>query len=123
LKRTIRLMIPLLITAGLLVSSCALGAPSYIEGKLTILPEVTGGNPVLVYSACQIIIYDAQTGKFLDITDVDENGYYSIKVRPGSYIVDLYRMGSIGKSANVPQIIQIEGGKTLELNITLNTLQ
>lgn len=123
MKRVIRLIIPVLITVGLFASSCTLGAPSYIEGKLTILPEVTGGSPVLVYSACQIIIYDAQTGKFLDMTDVDENGYYSIKVRPGSYIVDLYRMGSIGNSTDVPQIIQIEGGETLELNITLNALR
>lgn len=122
MKRFFKITIPVLVIIGLFTSSCTLGASSYLEGKVIILPEPQEGeSPALVYSACQIIIYDTQTGKLLHVISIDEGGFYSTKIRPGSYVVDLYRMGSIGKTSEVPMVVQIESGKTLLLNITLDT--
>jgi hypothetical protein len=121
-KRIIKIIFPIVIIAGLLASSCTLGTPSYLEGKLSILPEPKEGeSPALVYSACQIIVYDIQTGQLSHVIGVDDSGYYTTKIRPGSYVVDLYRMGSVGNTAEVPMVIQIESGETTVLNINLNT--
>ncbi|MCK9525532.1 MAG: hypothetical protein WCS74_00445 [Dehalococcoidales bacterium] len=122
MKRIIKAILPLLVIAGLFATSCTLGNPSYLEGKLTILPEPgEGESPALVYSACQVMVYDTQTGKLSHVLGIDDSGYYSTKIRPGSYVIDLYRMGAIGKTNDVPNVVQVESGQTLVLDIDLDT--
>lgn len=122
LKRLFKIILPVLFITGLLVASCSLGNPSYLEGKITILPEPKEGeSPALVFSACQVMIYDTQTGKLSHVIGVDDSGYYSTDIRPGSYVVDLYRMGAIGKTNEVPIVVQVESGQTLVLDINLDT--
>lgn len=122
MKRLFKVILPLLVIASLFATSCTLGNPSYLEGKVTILPEPgEGESPVLIYSACQVMIYDAQTGKLSHVLSIDDSGYYSTEIRPGSYIIDLYRMGAIGKTNDVPNVVQVESGQTLVLDINLDT--
>jgi len=124
MKKSIHRLVAAVLMAGiiLLASSCTLGQPSYIEGRVTILPAAgEGASPSLVFSACQVIIYDTQTGQLSHVVGVDSNGNYSTKIRPGNYVVDLYRMGSVGRSLDVPAVVQINSGETLVLNITLDT--
>jgi len=124
MKKSMHRLLLTALAAGiiLLASSCTLGQPSYIEGQVTILPAAgEGGSPALVFSACQIIIYDTQTGQLSHVVGVDSEGNYSTKIRPGSYVVDLYRMGSVGRSTDVPAVIQINSGETWVLDITLDT--
>lgn len=122
-KTVVRLVTAALITALMTVlPGCTFGQPSYLEGTVTILPEPTEGqSPPLVFSACQIIIYEVQTGKLFAVVSIDDNGFYRTNIRPGNYVVDLYRMGSIGRTFNVPVVIEVQGSQTLILDITLDT--
>jgi hypothetical protein len=122
LRHVTRLITSAFVIFALAGASCTFGSPSYLEGKITILPETQEGqNPVLMYSACQIIIYDTQTGKLSHVINIDENGNYTTKIRPGSYVIDLYRMGSVGKTIDTPAVIQVESGRTLTFDISLDT--
>lgn len=123
MNKPIQSLVAAVLSAGifLLASSCTLGQPSYIEGRVTILPAAVEGSPSLVFSACQVMVYDTQTGQLSHVVGIDSNGNYSTKIRPGNYVVDLYRMGSVGRSMDVPMVIQVNSGETLVFDITLDT--
>ncbi len=118
-----------LLATGLVISviiaafpACTLGQPSYIEGTVTILPKPEEGeSPPIAFSACQVMIYETQTGKLSQVVSLDDSGFYRAEVRPGNYVVDLYRMGSIGRAEGMPVVVEAKSGTTMLLDITLDT--
>ncbi len=102
------------------LSSCVLGDQAYIEGNLTIIPKRGSDQSSLVYSACQIMVYDARTGQISQVVSFNESGFFRAEVHPGNYVVDLYRMGSIGGTSNVPKVVDVAAGQNLVIDITLD---
>jgi len=112
----------LLICLPAILGCCVLGQPSYLEGRVTILPiPKEGSSPALAYSACQIMIYGTQSGQLSHVVGLDDTGFYRAEIKPGSYVIDLYRMGAVGYTANVPQVIEVNSAETLVFNISLDT--
>ena len=120
-NKALALVVALVALAAVVsVSSCVLGDKAYIEGNLTIIPRQGGDQPSLVYSACQVVIYNARTGKISQVVSFDDTGFFRAEVQPGSYMVDLYRMGSIGGTNNVPKVVDVAAGQSLQIDITLD---
>lgn len=80
--------------------------------KITIPPEV--------YEARKIMVYDKNRDKLIAQVDIDAIGYYQVELKPGSYNVDINRIG-IDRSSNVPKEIEIISGKTIVLDIDIDT--
>lgn len=120
-NKALALVVALVALAAVIsLSSCVLGDKSYIEGNLTIIPRQGEDQPNLVYSACQVVIYNARTGKIFQVVSFNDSGFYKVEVQPGNYVVDLYRMGSIGGTNNVPEVVDVAAGQTLQIDITLD---
>ncbi len=72
------------------------------------------------YFARRLLVYDdVKTGVVQEIK-LGNDGSYSAKLNPGTYVVDINRLG-IDRSAEVPKEITIEAGKSVELNVDIDT--
>ena len=104
-----------------------------LQGGVTIGPVFPGPEqpgdsrpvPPEVFAARKVMVYD-ESGKTLlwqvDINQINQGvtGYYSILLKPGTYIVDINHVG-IDRSGNVPQKITIKEGQTITINLDIDT--
>jgi heat shock protein HslJ len=98
-----------------------------LRGNVTIGPitpvERPGENPTVppeVYEARKIMVYDKNRDKLIAQVDIDSNGYYEVGLKAGIYTVDINQIG-MDRSSDVPKQIKIGAGKTIELNIDIDT--
>lgn len=98
----------------------------FIEGKVTIgpiCPVQREGVPCIippeVYEARKIVISD-EVGNIIDIVNIDNQGIYRTLLEPGTYILDINKIG-IDRSDDVPKEVEIREGETTRLDINIDT--
>lgn len=128
----------LLTLAALVVVACSGGSRSPTEplvqqasgrlsGTVTIGPNcpvetITNPCPTSpeAYAARKVLIYDSQHAQLLHTIDIDSHGLYLIDLAPGTYVVDLMKVG-IDRSGDVPATVTIHAGAVTTLNISIDT--
>jgi len=120
----ILIMLPMLLVAGCVSET---QKPGTLEGYVTIGPiwpvERPGEQkpiPPEVYEARKIMVYDKSGKRLVEEVSLTSEGYYSVQLKPGTYRVDINRIG-IDSSSDVPKQIVIETGQTVVLNIDIDT--
>ena len=76
--------------------------------------------PCEVYEARKIMVYDKSGNKLIQQVDIDCDGRYAVKLSPGTYNVDINRIG-IDSSSDVPKRVEINSGLTTRLDIDIDT--
>ena len=66
------------------------------------------------------MVYDKSGNKLVEQVDIDCNGRYVVRLNPGTYTVDINRIG-IDFSKDVPQQVVIQSGITFRLDIDIDT--
>jgi len=119
----------LVVVIGLLLAGCSGGTleTGTLEGRVTIGPlspvEQPGEKPPVppeVYEARKVMVYDRSGSKLIEKVDLGQDGYYSVKLSPGIYTVDINYSG-IDSSGDVPKKIEIRAGETVKLDIDIDT--
>ncbi len=102
-------------------------APGFLEGTVTIGPlcpvepcQISPEQLAAVYAARKVIVYNSDRTSVIKERSLDQNGRYSAELEVGKYIVDIKHVG-IDRSPDVPTAISIEPGKTVTLNIGIDT--
>ncbi|MFC1932244.1 hypothetical protein ACFLXU_01255 [Chloroflexota bacterium] len=119
----------LVAVVGLLLAGCSSGTmeTGILEGGVTIGPlspvERPGEKPPVppeVYEARKVMVYDRSGSKLIEKVDLGHDGYYSVKLKPGVYTIDINHIG-IDRSGDVPKTIEIKSGETVKLDIDIDT--
>jgi hypothetical protein len=102
-------------------------APGILEGYVTIGPiwpvERLGEQkpiPPEVYEARKVMVYNKSGKRLFEEVSLSSDGYYGVELRPGTYTIDINRIG-IDSSSDVPKQIVIESGQVVVLNIDIDT--
>jgi hypothetical protein len=134
LKRTfMKITIPafiLLILTVISVSGCISARDTtagILEGNVSIGPicpverlDQPCITPPEAYEARKILVFGDEGKTLVKTVNIKGNGYYRTELNPGTYVVDINHIG-IDRSADVPAIIAVRSGKTVILNITIDT--
>lgn len=75
------------------------------------LEKMYEGIKIFIYSENKILVKEIK---------LDNTGNYKVELNPGRYIVDTDNIG-IGGSKDLPKEVNIESGKTIKLNINIDT--
>jgi hypothetical protein len=99
----------------------------FLEGYVTIGPlkpvETPGETPTVppeVYALRKIMVYGESGTALIKQVDIDNDGYYRVELKPGTYTIDINHAG-IDSSNDVPKEIEIEVRKTVRLDIDIDT--
>jgi hypothetical protein len=123
------LLLLVVIITGLLLAGCSVktAETGTLEGTVTIgpiWPVARSGDerpiPPEVYEARKVMVYDKNGSKLVKQVDLEYGGHYSVELEPGTYIVDINRIG-IDSSSDVPVEIEIRSGETVKLDIDIDT--
>lgn len=104
-----------------------------LQGGVTIGPVFPGPErpgetrpvPPEVFAARKVMVYD-ETGKNLiqtvDIRQIDQGatGYYSVQLKPGTYLVDINHIG-IDSGGELPRKISLKAGETIIIDLDIDT--
>ena len=125
MKRALFIILVVLIAS--LLACAGPAEPGTLHGKVTIgplQPVVTPGEPAdvpcEVYEARKVMVYDKSGDKLVEQVDIDCLGRYSVKLEPGTYTVDINRIG-IDFRKGLPAQVEIESGITTRLDIDIDT--
>jgi hypothetical protein len=110
------------------LSACGTpGEHGILQGKVTIgplQPVVKPGEtvevPCSVYEARKIMVYDKSGKKLVEQVDIDCEGRYVVYLNPGTYTVDINRIG-VDFSKGLPAVVEVESGITTRLDIDIDT--
>jgi len=98
-----------------------------LEGHLTIGPicpverlNVTCPVPPEAYAARKVVVTTGDGSSVVAVVALNETGYYHVSLNPGSYRIDINHAGSY-RSGDVPTTLTIEPGKTIVLDIRIDT--
>jgi hypothetical protein len=135
MKNIFSLFLILFVLAGvILTASCSQQSAEtgLLQGGVTIGPitpvEIPGQNPPVppeVFSSRKVLVYDASGKNLVKEVTIHQigqtaNGYYSVQLAAGTYTVDIVHTG-VGGSSDVPKQITMAAGKTLTLDINIDT--
>ena len=135
MKRVLLILLAIGLLAGSLGNlSCCPGGPENVllQGAVTIGPispvEQPGECPPVppeVFSARKIVIYDESGQRLVRevaITQIGNGaiGYYTAQIAPGTYTVDINRVG-IDSADNLPQKITVVGDETVTIDVDIDT--
>lgn len=126
--------VAILLIPGTLLAACQPAAvgTGLLQGTVTIGPifpvERPGENPPVlpeVFTARKVMVYDKSGKKLVRevaITQIDATatGYYTAQLDPGTYTIDINRLG-IDRAADLPRKITITADETVTLNIDIDT--
>jgi len=103
-----------------------------LQGAVTIGPispvEIPGESPVVppeVFASRKLIIYD-QSGKrlvrevYFTQIGTGATGYYTAQIAPGTYTVDINRVG-MDTAPNLPQKITVSADETVTIDVNIDT--
>jgi beta propeller repeat protein len=95
-----------------------------LEGKVSIGPRSPEeiGQPYApeIYQPRKVMVYDADHAKLIRQVDLDENGYYSVELSPGTYTIDINYFET-DRGESVPRKLKIEPGMHYMFDIDFNT--
>ena len=66
------------------------------------------------------MIYDKSGTNLIQQVDIDNEGRYIARLKPGTYTVDINHLG-IDYSDEVPKQVEIQSGITIRLDIDIDT--
>lgn len=131
-----KLVLPVvsLVIGSLLFNSCQPAATQtgVLQGAVTIGPifpvERIGESrpvPPEVFSSRKVLVYDASGKKLIKEVPIQQvgqtaQGYYSVELEPGDYVVDTNQTG-IGGARNLTQKITITPGGTITIDLDIDT--
>ena len=132
--RTKILALILLVTGTLMLVACQPGGSESVllQGAVTIGPifpvEIPGDTrpvPPEVFAARKIVIYDGSGKKLvrdIAITQIGQGptGYYTAQLAPGTYTVDINRLG-MDRADNLPQKISPSADETVTIDVNIDT--
>jgi hypothetical protein len=103
-------------------------APGTLQGHVNIGPllpvqrvgEATPTVPPAAYAARQIVVYQADGKTVVTKLTPNSDGNYRVDLAPGVYVVGMVRVG-IDRASGLPATVTIESGKTVTLNIDIDT--
>lgn len=78
--------------------------------------ERPGDNPSIppeAYEARKVMVHDKRSNKLVEKMDIMPDGYYSVGLKLGIYIVD--------RSGDFPKEVEIKAGERVEVNIDIDT--
>jgi hypothetical protein len=123
-------ILSLLLTACGGANSIESAGKGALQGNVTIGPiwpvEPPGGNPPIppeVYESRKVMVYDENGISLIEQVDIiphGDYGSYYVKLDAGRYAVDINRIG-IDHSSDVPITIEIVSGRTVYLDIDIDT--
>jgi hypothetical protein len=135
MKKLLIISLTLFILAGSLwLASCQTSAPetALLQGAVTIgpiFPVETPGQtqpvPPEVFTSRKVMIYDESGNNLVRevaITQIDQtaNGYYTARIAPGTYTIDINHLG-IDRADNLPRKITVPAGETVTIDINIDT--
>lgn len=99
-----------------------------LTGRVTIGPlrpvervgETPPPVPPEVYAARSINIFATDGATLVVNVKINPNGTYNVNLPPGVYVVNIARTG-IDRGKNLPKTITVESGKTVQLDIDIDT--
>ncbi len=101
--------------------------PGILQGTVSIGPlcpvepcQVSPDQLAAVYAARKVIVYSADGTSVIKELSLDQTGKYMTELPPGQYVIDINHAG-IDRSADVPKTVTIEPGKTVTLDISIDT--
>ena len=117
------------VTPSPVVSPAPAGAVGYLEGRAAIGPltpveKVGVPSPTPSPAMCTaqgLTIHDARSSAEVARFSLQPDCTYRVALKPGRYVVDLMRTQGIGGSKDLPKTVDIEGGRTLRLDISIDT--
>ena len=127
--RTYRILALILFSALLLLPlACSSPQePGILQGIVSIgplQPVVRPGEvvevPCEVYEARKIMVYNRSGDKLVQQVDIDCDGRYVVKLSPGTYTVDINRLG-IDFSKGLPAQVEVRSAITTRLDIDIDT--
>ena len=122
-------LILVLVIAALFTNGCSniSPKPGILQGDVSIgpiTPVQISNEPVIVpcevYKARKILVYNEKANRLIQQVDINCDGRYVIELKPGTYMVDINRIG-IDSSPDVPHKIEISSGLTVILDIDIDT--
>jgi len=131
MKRNILLIT--IIILGLFAIGCpGTAEKGLLQGKVLIGPITPVEQPNQettlrcdVYDARKIMIYDQSGKRLIQQVDIDcdeeeQTARYRVELEPGTYTVDINRIG-VDYSNDVPKQVEIKSGTTFRLDIEIDT--
>jgi hypothetical protein len=127
MKSTIVLSMVLAVLAGCAGSSPSEPeTPGVLQGSVLIgpiCPVEQEGVPCPVppeaYAARKIVVSNSR-GRLVQTVTIGSDGRYQVSLTPGTYLVDINRIG-IDSSSDVPRTVTIRSGETVVLDIRIDT--
>ena len=128
------LLVICILMGSLYTVSCQPGGPETVllQGAVTIgpispveQPGVSEPVPPEVFSSRYLIIYD-ESGKNLVrevyFTQIEQSamGYYTAQIAPGTYVIDINRLG-VDTADNLPVTITVIADETVTINVDIDT--
>ncbi len=116
------------ITVALSACGTPTPEPGVLTGHVTIRPLVPveeEGEPTPtpwpeLYENRAVIIYDREGGEVIKRAEIDAEGNYRVELPPGTYFVDVERIG-VETSEGLPTNIQVPGGESVRLDVKIDT--
>lgn len=110
-------------------TSSSAGAVGYLEGRASIGPltpveKASVPSPTPSPAACAargLTVRDAKSDKEVARFSLAGDCTYRVALKPGAYVVDLVRTQRIGGSKDLPKTVEIESGKTVRLDVSIDT--
>ncbi len=98
-----------------------------LEGRVTIGPicpverlDLPCAIPQEAYETRKIRVFREDGKTLVKTVDINPAGHYRAELRPGRYTIDIIHTG-IDRSAEVPALVEIQPGKTVILDIAIDT--
>ncbi len=92
-------------------------------GPLTPVQRVGVPDPTVppeAYAARQVVVYGADGQKEVTRLKLDSNGNYAVTLAPGTYVVNMARVG-IDRARDLPATVSITSRVTTTLDISIDT--
>jgi heat shock protein HslJ len=102
--------------SGIFQGRVSIGPITPVErpGEITQIPPE-------VYESRKIMVYDKSGNELIQQVDIDsESGWYVTHLKPGTYTIDINRIG-MDSSDDVPQQVEIQLDITTRLDIDIDT--
>lgn len=113
-------------SAGGTVTQAPVGT---LEGHVTIGPlrpvqrldAPPPSVPPEAYAARPIQVFREDGTTLVASVTISPDGTYRASLAPGTYVVDIFRRGRFERAAGLPKTVTIERGRTLRLDIDIDT--
>jgi len=123
-------MILLLVVAVVLLAGCAQKKneeTGTLQGTVTVGPlcpvepcNLAPGALAKALEARRVVVFTPDKSSTVKVVDLKSDGSYKTELPTGIYLIDINKIG-MDSSFDVPKEITIEKGKTVELDIDVDT--